>query len=143
MPSLHVCEAARAPVLNLVLNLSDITIGNWVKVNLHGERFWCQIIEKRCDGVMVGVVDNEVQYISALRCGDKIELLKNHVLEVAGQSDMQNFINLSMVMGVVDAALLWRAHRVASGTTAPILPGTRLLVPTATARSNAPRACST
>ena len=121
---------------------AHISDGSWVKVELHGERFWCSVTRVRPDGVISAVADNDLE-CSAVRCGDKLELRVHQVLEVADTSDMLDFINLSMVVGATEAALLWRAGRLASGVALPTPPRMRLLLPIATARSNAPRASST
>ena len=64
-----------------------VGIGAWVKVGLHGERFWCKVKRVRAeDGAFVATVDNNLQR-SPYRCGDGIVLSRRHVLEVAGDED--------------------------------------------------------
>ena len=102
----------------------DVGIGAWVKVGLHGERFWCKVKRVRAeDGALVATVENNL-WRSPYRCGDGIVLSRRNVLEVADDSDRLLYEVVCAVLGDRrDAALQWHEVRAALGLSPPVAEG--------------------
>ena len=93
--------------------------GTWVKVGLPKERFWCQVLCVRPeDGVIISTVSNHLVRTSWLKYGDEVELCPSYILESADESDLRDFLSLSMMRGPHDGALEWQSRRISSGKAA-------------------------
>ena len=103
--------------------------GAWVKVGLHGERFWCKVKRVRAeDGALVATVENNL-WRSALSCGDELVLSYRNVLEIADESDRLQFECMCEVLGDRrEAALKWHEVRTASGLSPAVREGAVLVV---------------
>ena len=102
--------------------------GRWVKVGLHGERFWCNVRRVKADGALVATVENNLCR-SPYRCGDEIVLSRRHVLEIAGDEDRLQYERMCVVLGDArEAALQWQKMRAAMGLSLAVREGVVLVV---------------
>ena len=88
--------------------------GMWVKVGLNEERFWCKVLQKRLDGLLLVTVENCLQ-LNSLQLGEQVVLRSCHVLETAGPQDLILFKQLASAIGLQGGAGLWREARVIDG----------------------------
>ena len=105
----------------------NVEPGVWIKVGFRGERFWCKVKRVRKDGALVATVDNELLK-SQWKVGDEIIVLLEHVLETSGPSDM-TFESLLSVLGLSEAAMLWRELRLTDGSGVTANPKTIFVLP--------------
>jgi hypothetical protein len=101
--------------------------GTLIKVGIRGERFWCRVKRVRADGALVAIVDNDL-IKSPWRCGDEIVVQCKHVLETLDPKDM-SLASLLSVMGVSEAAMMWRELRLADGPGVIAKPKTFFVLP--------------
>ena len=101
--------------------------GTLVKVGIRGERFWCRVKRVRADGALVATVDNDL-IKSPWRCGDEIVVQLKHVLETLDPKDM-SLVSLLSVLGVSEAAMLWRELRLENGSGVLAKPKTFFVLP--------------
>ena len=105
----------------------NVQDGMLVKVGIRGERFWCKVKRVRRDGALVAIVDNDL-IKSPWRCGDEIVVQLKHVLETLDPKDM-SLASLLSVMGVSEAAMLWRELRLENGSGVLAKPKTCFVLP--------------
>ena len=101
--------------------------GVLIKVGVRGERFWCKVRGVRKDGALVAIVDNELLK-SPWKVGDELVVLPEHVLETSDPNDM-TFASLLSVMGVSEAAMMWRELRLENGSGVLAKPKTFFVLP--------------
>ena len=101
--------------------------GVLIKVGVRGERFWCKVKRVRKDGAFVAIVDNNL-IKSPWRCGDEIVVQLKHVLETLDPKDM-SLASLLSVLGVSEAAMLWRGLRLENGSGVLAKPETLFVLP--------------
>ena len=101
--------------------------GTLIKVGIRGERFWCRVKRVRADGALVAIVDNNL-IKSPWRCGDEIVVQRKHVLETLDPKDM-SLASLLSVMGVSEAAMMWRELRLENGSGVLAKPKTFFVLP--------------
>lgn len=58
----------------------EISVGDFVKVRSHGERFWCEVTGKDDEGIQ-GKVNNNL-IIAPYKLGDTIGILPEEIIEV-------------------------------------------------------------
>jgi hypothetical protein len=63
-------------------DLSNLTVGHFVKTIDNYERFWVKVAELHPDGMIVGVVDNDLVLEHSFVCGDVITIHRDKVIEV-------------------------------------------------------------
>ena len=89
----------------------NVQVGNYVKVGIRDERFWCRVSRERADGSLLAVVDNFLLR-SPWRRGDEIVLQRSHILEAADLGDALMFRTLWTTLGSAsEAAMAWRASK--------------------------------
>ena len=101
--------------------------GTLIKVGVRGERFWCRVKRVRADGALVAIVDNNL-IKSPWRCGDEIVVQLKHVLETLDPKDM-SLVSLLSVLGVSEAAMMWRELRLENGSGVLAKPKTLFVLP--------------
>ena len=101
--------------------------GTLIKVGVRGERFWCKVKRVRKDGALVAIVDNNL-IKSPWRCGDEIVVQLKHVLETLDPKDM-SLASLLSVLGVSEAAMMWRELRLENGSGVLAKPKTFFVLP--------------
>ena len=105
-----------------------VAVGEWVKIGIANERFWCRVCGIEADDSLRVEVQNDLVRVP-LRIGDRVDLQANHVLEVATESDRLEFSALAASLGSdTRAALQWHKTRNVSGHAATPKPHTALLV---------------
>ena len=102
--------------------------GSFVKVEVRSEAFWCRVQRVEADGLLHATVDNNLLR-SDLRRGHAVVIRPEDVLEVVDVADQLSFTNLACALGSEnEAALAWRAGRIACGRHTP-KPNTCLILP--------------
>ena len=117
------------------LSVSRASPGDWVKVGVLGERFWCLVKTVREDGMLVASVDNDL-VACPLKVGDEVTLRRENVLEVASSTDRSQFEHMALGTGPrveaahrsVEAAQLWHYWRSSKGVGVTPRPNTQYMV---------------
>ena len=82
-------------------------VGDFVKVGIRGERFWCEVQSVGEGGTFHAIVDNDLLRSNGAR-GHVLALQREHILESASITDKLTFQRLAAVTGSEqEAALLW------------------------------------
>ena len=101
-----------------------VAVGEWVKIGIANERFWCRVCGIEADDSLRVEVQNDLVRVP-LRIGDRVGLQANHVLEVATESDRLEFSALAASLrSDTRAALQWHNARNVSGHAATPKPQT-------------------
>ena len=70
---------------------------------MDGERFWCKVLQKRLDEMLLATVENRLQ-LNSLRLGEQVVLRPCHVLETADLQDLIVFKQLTSAIGLQGGA---------------------------------------